>query len=235
VDVSFITEGWMGHLSYLLLVFSMLMRRMLWLRLFVTASAVAGVLFDGLWLQNWVGVFWQALLVVVNLAEMFILWRNDRRAVFSPEEQTFRTALLAGLTPGQARSFLDRGRWETLAPGAVLTREGETPEYLTYIASGEVRVETRDRLVRLVEGGHFIGEMSLIGDDKATATTRMQAEGRVWRIERPKIERLRETTPAVMSVLEAAFARDMRAKIVFQNTQGGAGLGEARNNPQSYI
>ena len=58
VDVSFITEGWMGHLSYLLLVFSMLMRRMLWLRLFVTASAVAGVLFDGLWLQNWVGVFW---------------------------------------------------------------------------------------------------------------------------------------------------------------------------------
>ena len=211
----------MGHLSYLLLVFSMLMRRMLWLRLFVTASAVAGVLFDGLWLQNWVGVFWQTLLVIVNLAEMFILWRNDRRAIFSPEEELFRTRLLKGLSPGQARSFLDRGRWETLAAGSVLTREGTTPEYLSYIASGEVRVETGRRLLRVVECGHFIGEMSLMGDDKATATTRMQTEGRVWRIERPKIDRLRETTPAVMSHLEAAFARDMRAKIVFQNAQGG--------------
>ena len=166
---------------------------------------------------------------------MFILWRNDRRATFSPEEQTFRTALLAGLTPGQARSFLDRGRWEMLTPGTVLTREGETPEYLSYIASGEVRVETGARLLRIVESGHFIGEMSLIGGDKATATTRMQGQGRVWRIERPKVERLRETTPTVMSVLEAAFARDMRAKIVFQNTQGGVAREDLPGKPPSYI
>ncbi|TNF62904.1 MAG: cyclic nucleotide-binding domain-containing protein [Rhodobacteraceae bacterium] len=216
----------MGHLSYLLLVLSMLMRRMLWLRLFVIASACAGIAFDGLWLANWVGVFWQALLVLVNLAELFILWRNDRRAVFSAEEARFRAAFLGGLSPGQARSLLDRGRWERLTSGAVLTREGQTPEYLTYVDMGEVRIESRGRLVRVVAGGHFIGEMSLMGDDKAVATTIVQGEASVWRIERAKVERLRETSPATMSVLEAAFARDMRAKIVFQNAQGtGTGNG----------
>lgn len=219
LDTSFITEGWAGHLSYLLLVLSMLMRRMLWLRLLVIASALAGIAFDHFWLGNPVGVFWQSLLVLVNVGELFLLWREDRRASFSAEEDRFRTELLSGLSPGQARRFLDLGRWETLAENTVLTIEGRTPEFLTFLDEGDVRVETQDRVIRVVAGGHFIGEMSLMGDGRAVATTVTQTPARVWRIERPKLERLREANHATMSVIEAAIARDMRAKLVFQTTQ----------------
>ncbi|WP_246139473.1 Crp/Fnr family transcriptional regulator [Phaeobacter marinintestinus] len=217
LDLSFITDDWAGHLSYLLLVLSMLMRRMLWLRLFVIASALAGIAFDYFWLGNPVGVFWQALLVMVNLGELFLLWRNDRRATFSDEEDRFRADLLTGLSPGPARRFLDRGRWEDLAAGTVLTVDGHTPDFLTYVASGKVRVEAHDRIVRVVEDGHYIGEMSLMGDGRAIASATLQTDARVWRIERPKLERLRETSPATMSVVEAGIARDMRSKLVFQN------------------
>ena len=218
VDTSFITEGWAGHLSYLLLVLSMLMRRMLWLRLCVIASALVGIAFDFFWLGNPVGVFWQALLVAVNVAELTILWRNDRRAVFSDEEDGFRAQFLLGLSPGRARRFLDLGRWEDLPEGKVLTVEGETPEFLCYIAMGEVAVHSGGRLVRVVAAGHFIGEMSLLGEGGAVATAILQTPARVWRIERAKVVRLRQTNHATMGVLEAAFARDMRAKLVFQNT-----------------
>lgn len=219
MDIGFIIDGWAGHLSYLLLVLSMLMRRMLWLRLFVIASALAGIAFDYYWLNNPVGVFWQTLLVLVNLAELFLLWRNDRRATFSADEELFRSTLLVGMSPGQARSFLDRGRWEDLEPGTWLTTEGTPPEFLTYLAKGDVRVETNNRLVRVVTGGHYIGEMSFMGDGKAAATTILQTPGRVWRIERPKLDRLREANHAAMAVIEAGIAKDMRAKLVFQNTQ----------------
>ncbi|PSL18552.1 Crp/Fnr family transcriptional regulator [Shimia abyssi] len=219
LDTSFITDGWAGHLSYLLLVLSMLMRSMLWLRLMVVASALAGIAFDYFWLGNPVGVFWQSLLVAVNLAELAILWRNDRRAVFSVEEDAYRTQLLAGLTPGQARRFLDRGRWEELPEGKILTTEGQTPEFLSYLSSGEVAIHIDGRLVRVVEGGHFIGEMSLVGEDGAVATTILQTPCRVWRIERDKVLRLRETNHATLAVLEAAFARDMRSKLIFENAR----------------
>lgn len=217
MDPGFILDGWAGHLSYLLLVLSMLMRRMLALRLLVIASALAGIAFDHFWLSNPVGVFWQSLLVLVNLGELFLLWRNDRRATFSDEEALFRDTLLVGLSPGRTRRFLDLGRWETLAEGTVLTTEGRRPEFLTFIAKGEVRVEAGGRLLRVVGPGHFIGEMSMIGDGLAVATTRSLTRLRAWRIERPKLDRLRDTSPATMAVVEAGVARDMRAKLMFQN------------------
>lgn len=217
MDPGFILDGWAGHLSYLLLVLSMLMRRMLALRLLVIASALAGIAFDYFWLSNPVGVFWQSLLVLVNLGELFLLWRNDRRATFSDEEMLFRESLLAGLSPGRTRRFLDLGRWEDLPAGTVLTREGRRPDFLIFIAAGEVRVETGARLVRVVGPGHLIGEMSLIGDGQAAATTDTLTQVRAWRIERPKLDRLRDTSPVTMAVVEAGVARDMRAKLVFQN------------------
>ncbi len=219
LDLSFVTDGWPGHLSYLLLVLSMLMRRMLWLRLLVVASALAGMAFDHFWLHNPVGVVWQGLLVLVNLGELFLLWRNDRRAVFSEVEAAFRADLLQGLSPGLTRRFLDRGRWEDLPAGTVLTHQGARPAFLTYVARGEVRVETRDRVVRTVTAGHYIGEMSLMAEGRAVATTTTLTPVHVWRIERAKLERLRDTAPATMAVVEAGIARDMRAKLVFQ-TQG---------------
>lgn len=218
MDLGFIIEGWAGHLSYLLLVLSMLMRHMLWLRLFVITSAMAGIAFDHFWLQNPVGVFWQSLLVVVNVAELALLWRNDRRARFTAEEDRFRESLLSGLSPGRTRRLLDMGRWETLPSETVLTREGQRPEFLTYLASGAVRIERQGRLLRLVGEGHFIGEMSMMGDGLAVATAVMQDSGRVWRIERPKLDRLRESNPAAMAAVEAGVARDMRAKLAYQST-----------------
>ncbi|WP_286193790.1 cyclic nucleotide-binding domain-containing protein [Tropicibacter sp. R16_0] len=206
-------------MSYLLLVLSMLMRQMLWLRIFVIASALAGIAFDHFWLGNPVGVFWQSLLVLVNVGELFLLWRNDRRASFSAEEDRFRTELLAGLSPGQARRFLDLGRWETLPEGTILTVEGRTPEFLTFVDRGDVLIETNDRLVRTVSGGHFIGEMSLMGDGRATASAKAHTELRAWRIERLKLERLRDANHSSMSAIESAIARDMRAKLMFQTTQ----------------
>ncbi|HCE72739.1 cyclic nucleotide-binding domain-containing protein [Ruegeria pomeroyi] len=218
MELDFIIEGWAGHLSYLLLVLSMLMRHMLWLRLFVIASAMAGIAFDHFWLQNPVGVFWQSLLVLVNVAELALLWRNDRRARFTVEEDRFRETLLSGLSPGRCRRLLDLGRWETLSTGTVLTREGQRPEFLTYMASGAVRIERQGRLLRLVGEGHFIGEMSMMGDGLAVATAVMQDSGRVWRIERVKLDRLRESSPAAMAAIETGVARDMRAKLAYQNT-----------------
>ena len=50
LESAFSVGGLVGHTSYLLLVVSMLMRRMFWLRVFVIASAIVAITYDAVWL-----------------------------------------------------------------------------------------------------------------------------------------------------------------------------------------
>ncbi len=69
---AFLTGGMVGHLSYVLLVLSMVMRRMSLLRMLVIASAFVAITYDWFWLKDPVGVFWETLLVLVNIVQLSI-------------------------------------------------------------------------------------------------------------------------------------------------------------------
>ena len=217
IESAFSTGGLVGHLSYVLLVISMLMRNISALRLFVIASALVGIAYDLVWLRNPVGVFWEALLLIVNLVQLWLLWQRDRRARFSAEEAEFIAERLAGLSPGRCRDLLDMGRWENLPPGSELTRQGAAPRFLTYLAQGAAEVRVDGRRLTSVGAGHFVGEMSLLGDGLASATVTAPGPLRVWRIEMEKVTRLEEARPTIANALKAGIAQDMRRKIVAGN------------------
>ena len=67
-------DGALGHLSFVLLIVSMLMRSMVWLRVLVIASALVGVCYSYLILTDPVGVFWEGLLIAVNLGQLGLTW-----------------------------------------------------------------------------------------------------------------------------------------------------------------
>ena len=100
LESAFSVGGLVGHASYLLLVVSMLMRTMFWLRILVIASACVAITYDAVWLKDPVGVFWETTLVLVNIVQIVILWRADRIARFTEEEQSFATTRLRGLSHG---------------------------------------------------------------------------------------------------------------------------------------
>jgi len=118
---------------------------------------------------------------------------------------------------GTHRLLLDLGRWEDLAPGTVLTEEGRQPAWLAYLAAGNATIAVADRQLAELGPGHFIGEMSLMGDGLASATVTVAAPARAWRIERAKLDRLRQVQPELFGVLEAAIALDLRTKIIDGN------------------
>lgn len=211
------TGGFVGHLSYLLLVISMLMRDITWLRIFVIGSAAVGIAYDGIWLSNPVGVFWEALLLIINIVQIALIWRSNRRARFNAEEQALVDRRLRGLSAGAARALLDLGAWNTLPPGRILTREGQPPARLVYISEGRVDIFVGEEKVAECGPGRFIGEMSLFGDGQASATARVADTARAWQIDRAEIGKLRATDETATAVLEAGIARDMRAKIVSAN------------------
>jgi len=218
MDAAFSTGGLVGHVSYILLVMSMMMRDISALRLLVIASALAGIAYDLVWLRNPVGVFWEGLLLIVNIVQLYLLWRKNRSAQFTQEEEQFISTRLKGLSPGRCKDFLDMGRWENLSTGSVLTRQNAQPEFLTYLSKGTASIMVDDREVASVQEGHYIGEMSLLGDGSATATVVVTEPARVWRIEAEKIERLMDDRPNIANALQAGIAIDMRRKIMAVNS-----------------
>ena len=221
LESAFSTGGLVGHTSYLLLIVSMLMRTMFWLRIFVIASALVAITYDGVWLKDPIGLFWETTLLVVNIVQIFLLWRENRVARFTAEERFFLDTRLKGIADGEARRLMNAGMWTDLPDGETLTVEGEPPSHLTFVAAGCVGIVVEGRRVAECGPGAFVGEMSLIGDGTASATARVEGTARVWRIPVARLESLRQSRPEQTAALDASIARDIRAKLVALNRRTG--------------
>ncbi|MFN3262090.1 MAG: cyclic nucleotide-binding domain-containing protein [Pikeienuella sp.] len=213
LESAFSTGGLVGHLSYILLVISMLMRRLGPLRVLVILSAFVAILYDWVWLKDPVGVFWESLLVLVNIAQLTLAWRANRRARFTAEEAAFVSARLTDLRPGEARRLLNRGVWIDGAPGLRLTTEGEPVSHLVWIASGEAEIAYRGRVFTRCRAGNFIGEMSVVEEGPASADATLSAPARLWLISGAAVRRLWRDEPELAAALEKAFSRDWREKL----------------------
>jgi hypothetical protein len=220
---AFSQEGLLGHAAYVLLVLSMLMRTLLWLRLFVIASAILGISYSAFILGDPVSTFWETCLVVVNIAQLLITHWRSLRARFSDVEAHFIARHLPGLGRGDARALIDRGRWVVLEQGACLAVQGEPVEHLSYIAEGKAEVRVGGVRVSTCDTGDFVGEMTALTGLPATATVVAAAPLTVWRIDAPRLREVTRRRDEISRELEAAFARNYRDKIVEMNRLVSAG------------
>lgn len=233
LDAALSAPGFLGHSAYLLLVVSMLMRSMVWLRLFVILSSLVGIAYFALVLGDPVSVFWETLLVAVNVVQLGITgWRN-RRARFTAEEAEFAARCFPGLAPGLRRSLCDLGRWVTLPPGAPLSAEGQPVPALSYIAAGEVVVEVGGVEIGRAGPGRYIGEMTVAQGGPASATVRGLTAVRLWQVDAAVLRPVLDRQDELARALEASFFRDLRDKLMEQNAaaRGSAGLDTAESSP----
>jgi hypothetical protein len=225
LDSAFSAGGMVGHLAYVFLVLSMLMRSIVALRILFVVNVLLNILYVTVWVQDPVQLFWESLLFVINVAQLALIWWQNRRAQFSEDEKAFAASRLRGLSRGQTRQLLDQGHWWDVLPGTVLTLEGERPQHLTYIASGSAGIYVGDSRIADCGSGHYIGEMSVLDREPASATVRVEQAARVWQLPTAVMDQLGDRKPAVSAVLEAGIARDMRSKLMDVNASRAAHQG----------
>jgi len=211
------SQGVLGHLAYVALVVSMLMRAMTWLRVLVIVSACLAVAYGALILSDPVTVFWESLLIVVNLVQLLISHWRSLRARFSEDEKTFVARHLPGLTRGEARDLIDRGQWRDLPDGSSLTVEGQPVSHLSYVSGGLCEVTLHGVRVSDCRPGDFVGEMTALTSAPATATVRARGVVTVWQIDAEDLRVLVQRRDPVAREIDAAFARNYREKIVLMN------------------
>lgn len=157
--------------------------------------------------------FW-IVISIVGLVRMYLLTRRIR---FSREEEDLIGNALPALSKRKARKFLDAGHWIDGEAGALLTQEGEPVVHLIYILDGAAEIISNERVIAVCEAHAFIGELTALSGEPATATVRLKTDTRYFcigvRILRDRLMRDIE----IRTHLHAAVSRQMMHKLVRTN------------------
>ncbi|MEO0681594.1 MAG: cyclic nucleotide-binding domain-containing protein [Pseudomonadota bacterium] len=217
LESAFSAGGFVGHLSYVLLIVSMCMRRMWLLRVFVVASSLVGIFYVTVFLGDPVGLFWESLLVLVNVAQLTLTYLENRRFAFDGEDARFVVKQLPGLSNRLKRRLLDMGEWRDLAPGAELTRQGEPAERLYFLLSGEVDILVDGVTVARCEEDSFVGEISVLSHGPASADARARTQVRAWSAPAEALRAAAARHPELDQALRASFHRVVLEKLLRSN------------------
>ncbi len=210
-----------GHIAYVFLIVSMMMRRMHWLRVFAIAAGSISAIYYFI-LGDYVSVFWESLFSLVNVIQLTLLAIENRRGKFTDEEQLFFESVLRNVERAHARKLISAGKWEDVLPGDVLVTENTWPKRLKFIVSGHAKISMEEKDIAFVGPGDFLGEMSYLTGKAASATATAVTPVRYISFERAKLETHLDKHSDLRHALEAGFNRNLVEKLVKSNKENKA-------------
>ena len=151
---------------------------------------------------------------VIGILRIFLLTRTVR---FNAEEKALIAEKLPRLSKIAARRFLDMGLWVDAPAGTRLMTEGERHGVLIYLASGTADVRASGTHVGTVGAGSFLGEMTVLQGEPATATVDLAEPSRYFRVEAEKLRDFGGRDAEFQLQLENALSLETRMKLVAAN------------------
>jgi len=223
-DPDFIRRLLVGNIEYILLVISMMMTRMIWLRSLAIASGVAGLIYSAYWLHDPVGVFWETTFTLVNVVQLALIKYRNLAARFSADDQDFYNRVFPHLEPWQMRRLLRTGQWQTAPAGTELTRQGTVVTHLCYLNSGILEVRVNDFTVGVCDPKSLIGEISIASGQPATATVVARNEVHYLALEREALHKLMRTDAEIAHAVERSLRRNLETVLIQRTKPAVSGV-----------
>jgi CRP-like cAMP-binding protein len=215
------------HFGYLLQLFALLARDVLWLRgiLVVAQSVLAGYAYlRGPEFLPY--VYWNVLFVLINLYWVARLLR-ERAAVQLPEElRSLQAKHFAALSPPEFLRLWREGHRGTITD-ARMVRENTVPDALYFLLAGEVAISSEGRELARLGPGNFVAEMSLLTGERTTADANAVGVVEYMAWSAPILARLRTRNPMLWSKLQSVLGHDLVEKIRRAAQYAGLGGGGA--------
>lgn len=178
---------------------------------------------------------WSAIIqvswILISVIGMTVFYLRTRSISFNEEERDVIAAKLFQLSPIDARKFLSAGRWWTAEPGTVVATEGEVIGQLHYLAEGSALATLHGRVIGEVEAKRFIGELTCLSGDPASATVIIDQPARVFSIDTPTLRGLCTKRPDMRLQIENVMKLDTHQKLLAANARLVNGAEVARSSP----
>lgn len=211
-----------AHLAALLLVAAALQRRPRIIRLLTTLGGLAALTHFALSGAGFAWIFWSGLFTAINGVHFAALAMRARSGKLLEEERELFDEVMKIGEPGQQRHLRDLIDWRDIDPGQALVTQGQANPPLIYVARGKAEIVVDGKRVGECGPGDFLGEMSLISGQTATATVSAGEPMRVARFDREGLAQLSRAAPEVGRALDSALNRSLAAKVMRMNAVASA-------------
>lgn len=200
------SQPWTVHLSYALVAIAFAMPKLYWLRV----VAVLGFLLQALYLALttsglYTDIQWALIFVLVNLA-MLARMTMAKSLELPVAERALLRRVLPSLADAQLARLASAGERREIPAEEQLTQQGAPVDRLYFLLGGAADVAIDGVDVARVSSGGFVGEMSFLTGNPASANVRMVFAGAALVFPRGALERL--------------FARDEEIRAAFQTLIG---------------
>jgi signal transduction histidine kinase len=209
------------HVPYALLVLSMLMNDMGWLRAIAIAAGLIRIVNRAFFEIDPIIVFWEVIFVAVNVGQLMILWYYARRHRFEEHETHFAESMPKGVERRTIRRLLKLASLRNAEPGDRLTTEGAPVADLLFIADGVAQIERDGQIVAVCGPGDFLGEMSFVSGAPASATAVVARPLRYLAFDQMKLRAALDADNDLRQAMDAAFNRNLVGKLA-KSGQGAA-------------
>jgi hypothetical protein len=207
------------HLPYALLVLSMMMSDMVWLRTIAIAAGLFRILNRG-WINiDHVVVPWEILFVAVNIAQLLIIWYYRKRHRFSEEEQRLADRMPERVERQTIRRILKLGEARGAGPGHVFTTADAPVSELVFVTDGIVQIERAGQILAVCGPGEFVGEMSFLSGAQASADARAVRPVRYVAFNQAKLLTAMNADPGIRHAMDAILNRNLVDKLAKANAR----------------
>lgn len=211
------------HLTCGLLVAAMLMNSLRTLRLFALAAGICAIGYFAAAGRGGPVLLWAGLFLLVNGVQLLLMHLRRRRlADMPPEERALLDEILRVEEPAHQRRLVGLLAWRDAGEGEVLIMQGQRDPPLIYVARGTADILHDGKLVGVCGEGDFLGDMSLVSGESASATVTATGPMRIALIDRAALLEMGRAIPEVGAAFERALNRGLVAKIVRMNQAAAA-------------
>lgn len=162
--------------------------------------------------------FYLALVfAVLNAARLYQLWNRARTGSMTKEEQELFDHVMKIEDPAKQNRLRDLMRWRDVDVGEVLIEQNQIDPPLIYIATGRASIKRDGQLVNECGAGEFVGEISHISGDGASATVTVALPMRMAQLDRDALAQLTQSLPEIGRAVDSAFNRSLAVKVVRMN------------------
>ena len=207
----------LGVLAGMALVWAVVPHQVRSIRLIALFAGVLAIghfaLVDGLG----AGLALAIVFTVVNAARLLELNKRARSGVMTAEERELFDHVMKIEEPRQQNRLRDLMIWEDVPVGTQLIRQGQKDPPLIYIASGRAEIERDLAIVSECGAGEFLGEMSHVSGETASATVTVTQDMRLARLDRDALGQLAMSLPEIGKAVDRAFNRSLAVKVLRMN------------------
>jgi hypothetical protein len=160
-----------------------------------------------------------AVLLVINVVQMLLLLRARNAETWSDEERYLQSTAFRSLPNVVFKKLMDIAEWQTISKNDIVIAESDEVECLMLIFDGTAAVHLDDKPITYLRENSFIGEMSFLTGNPASATVRASTAMRLLRWRKVDLYDLMAKEPDLKNGLQTLFSYDLAGKLSKQNTR----------------